>query len=325
MKIHEDELIGSLAKFFREHPRVIKGPGDDTAFIMEIPGKELAISVDSAYEDVHFTLDSLTLREIGHRALAGALSDLAAVGAEPISFLADLQLPKRLASRAPEIYQGMEELMSAFCVSPCGGNLSRSDRLGITTVVIGEVNRGAGIGRSGVKPGDLIAITGDIGRVNAWLMAEEAGLSKGYESWLRRLREKFARPWPAVRQMQRLAAEMDIHAAIDISDGLGVDSWRLAVASEMEIVMNPEALPVDDSVRQLAQRVGKEAWEIALSSGEEYEVLFAFPRDQEKKLATLNFPATVIGEAREGLADSRIIINGVEKSLSGFGYDHFSL
>mgnify|MGYP001102833400 CR=1 FL=1 len=324
MTIREDEIIASLATFFREHPRVSTGPGDDTALLLELPGREIAISVDSSHEDVHFTLDVLTLREIGHRALAGALSDLAAVGAEPLTFLVDMQIPRRLASRASEIYEGMEELMNAFCVSPCGGNLSRGDKLGLSVIVIGEVMRGKAISRRGVQPGDILVLTGDIGRVRGWLLAEELGLSRGYEPWLRRLREKFARPWPAIRQIQRLAMDVELHAAIDISDGLGIDSWRLALASEVELVIDPERLPIDDSVKAIAERAKRPPWEIALESGEEYEVLFAIKPEDEPRLSQLNFPATVVGRAREGRPDSRIIVNGAEKSLSSLGYDHFS-
>ncbi|MEO0140261.1 MAG: thiamine-phosphate kinase [candidate division WOR-3 bacterium] len=322
--IREDEIVTSLATFFREHPRVSLGPGDDTAIILEIPGKELAVSVDSSHEDVHFTLDVLTLREIGHRALAGALSDLAAVGAEPITFLVDIQLPKRLAGRASEIYEGMEELMSAFCISPCGGNLSRGDKLGLSVVVIGEIAKGKAITRRGVQPGDLLVITGDIGRVRGWLLAEEMGVTRGYEPWLRRLREKFARPWPAIRQIQRLAMDVELHAAIDISDGLGVDSWRLAIASEVEVVIDINRLPIDDSVKVIAERAKKPPWELALESGEEYEVLLAISPKDEAWLSKLNFPATVVGSAREGRPDSRIIVNGTEKSLASSGYDHFA-
>jgi len=322
--IREDEVIASLATFFREHPRVSTGPGDDTALLVELPGREIAVSVDSSYEDVHFTLDVLTLREVGHRALAGALSDLAAVGAEPLTFLVDIQLPRRLASRASEIYEGMDELMTAFCVSPCGGNLSRGDKLGLSIVVLGELARGKAITRRGVQPGDLLAVTGDIGRVRGWLLAEEQGVSRGYEPWLRRLREKFARPWPAVRQIQRLAMDVELHAAIDISDGLGVDSWRLALASEVELVIDINRLPIDDSVKTIAERAKKPPWEVALESGEEYEVLFAIKPEDESRLSQLNFPATVVGSAREGRPDSRIIVNGAEKSLASLGYDHFS-
>ncbi|MGB9589687.1 MAG: thiamine-phosphate kinase, partial [Candidatus Hydrothermia bacterium] len=303
MTIREDEIIASLATFFRSHPRVSVGPGDDTAFLLEIPGREFAISVDSSYEDVHFTLDVLTLREVGHRALAGALSDLAAVGAEPITFLVDMHLPRRLASRASEIYEGMEELMTAFCISPCGGNLSRGDKLGLSIVVIGEITKGKAITRRGIQPGDLLAVTGDIGRVRAWLLAEEQGISRGYEPWLRRLREKFARPWPAVRQIQRLCMGVELHAAIDISDGLGIDSWRLALASDIELVIDINRLPIDDSVRTMAERAKKTPWELALESGEEYEILFAIRSEDEPRLSQLNFPATVVGYAREGRPD----------------------
>jgi len=89
-------------------------------------------------------------------------------------------------------------------------------------------------------------------------------------------------------------------------------------------VIDPERLPIDDSVRMIAERAKRPPWEIALESGEEYEVLFAISPEDEPKLSRLNFPATVVGRAREGRADSRIIVNGTEKSLSSLGYDHFA-
>ncbi len=324
--LKEDEVITVLADFYKPHPRVKLGPGDDVALLRELSGRELAVSVDSAYEDIHFTLDSLTLREVGHRALANALSDLAAAGAEPLTFLVDLQLPRRLASRAQELYQGMEELMKAFCISPAGGNITRSERLGLTTVVIGEVPEGRLITRSGARPGDKVVLTGDVGRVRAWLLAEEMGVFKGYEPWLRRLKEKYARPWPAIRVIQQMKTEgLQITAAIDLSDGLGMDAARLARASEVQLVIYADRLPIDDATKVLAERVRLEPWRVAVESGEECEVLMTVPPEVADQLSRVSAPLTVIGEVVEDKPGAKLVVNGEEIDLEGLGYDHFAL
>ena len=324
--LREDEVIKVLAGFYKPHPRVKLGPGDDVALLRELSGRELAISVDSAYEDVHFTLDSLTLREVGHRALANALSDLAAAGAEPLTFLVDLQLPRRLAARAQELYQGMEELMKGFCISPAGGNITRSERLGLTIVVVGEVPEGRLITRSGARPGDLVAVTGDLGRVRAWLLAEEMGVFKGYEPWLRRLKEKYARPWPAIRTVQALKTEgIEITAAIDVSDGLGMDAARLARASEVQLRLYADKLPIDEATKVLAERVRLEPWRVAVESGEECEVLFTVPREAEEALARVSAPITVIGEVVEDRPGALLVLDGETVDLGGLGYDHFAM
>ncbi len=288
--MREDELIRKLTeRFGSPHPRVVVGVGDDCSAIKQNPGKDLLISVDTAVEGVHFDFGILQPFEIGYRALAGALSDIAAMGGEPLSFLVNVQTPRNYLDKLEKIYEGFIPLSEKFCVPLVGGNISRGKELALTFVVLGEVSRKSKWLRSGADEGQAVFITGDIGRVKAFFMAQKLS-PKGNEWWYSRLREKVARPTPRIDEAKRLRAEgIEVAAAIDVSDGLSTDAYRMAVASGVRIVLDTEALPLDDSVRFVGENLNADPLDIALGSGEEYELLFTVPESQAARVESLGF------------------------------------
>ncbi|NPA79610.1 MAG: thiamine-phosphate kinase [Thermotogae bacterium] len=288
--MREDDLIKELTEqFSNPHPRVEMGVGDDCSLISQNPGRSLLISVDTFVEGVHFNFDLLTPAEVGYRGLAGALSDIAAMGGEPLAFLLNVQTPKDYLETLKRIYSGFLPLSEKYCVSLVGGNLSRGGELALTFIVLGEAPRKGKWLRSGANEGDVLFVTGDLGRVKAFFMSEKLS-PEGNEWWYVKLREKFAHPVPRIEEAKRLRAEgVEVSAAIDISDGLSIDAYRMAKASGVRIVINGDALPIDDSVKYVAENLNKDPEDIALASGEEYELLFTVPERWAKMVEGMGY------------------------------------
>jgi len=315
MKPSEDELLAFLHPFLVSDGKEILVPNGDDALALDVGGeKAVLLTVDTSLEDVHFTLDLLSFREIGFRAVAGALSDIAAMGGIPITILIDLEIPEFNAENIREIYEGIEELKDMFHFSIGGGNIVKGPRWRITTTVVGEVEKGYILKRSSFKPKDNIYITGDLGRVLFYLEhynKPDPLIEKGY------LREKFARPIPRIKEIQALKSKYKIHGAIDISDGLGLDLTRVAKSSNVKIVINLEKVPFWEKLKIFEQDKEKLLMKV-VSSGEEYEVCFSSPDTIQED------GVHWIGYVEEGSGGVIGKIGSKSINISNLGYDHLS-
>ena len=241
--------------------------GDDCA-LLSIGGRTLAISIDLSLEGVHFRTDWLALREIGWRATAAALSDLAAEGATPLGVLVSLGVPGNRqrrtgnASPAVQIMAGVGAAARSVGASVLGGDLVRSPRYLVDVCVLGVAQRP--VRRSGARPGDGLWVTGRLGGAGLALAALRAGRGRRLAPALRR---RFARPMPRIAA-GRWLARRGARAMIDISDGLAGDAGHLAAASGVGVAIELERVPCWPGVTPLA----------AVRSGEEYELLVAMPR-----------------------------------------------
>ena len=241
--------------------------GDDCA-LLSIGGRTLAISIDLSLEGVHFRTDWLALREIGWRATAAALSDLAAEGATPLGVLVSLGVPGNRqrrtgnASPAVQIMAGVGAAARSVGASVLGGDLVRSPRYLVDVCVLGVAQRP--VRRSGARPGDGLWVTGRLGGAGLALAALRAGPRGRLAPALRR---RFARPVPRIAA-GRWLARRGARAMIDISDGLAGDAGHLAAASGVGVAIELERVPCWPGVTPLA----------AVRSGEEYELLVAMPR-----------------------------------------------
>jgi thiamine-monophosphate kinase len=283
------------------------GLGDDAATI-ELPrGDSLVVSVDSAVEDVHFRRGWLTAREIGHRAAAAALSDLAAMGSAPLGMLVAIALPDAWRPDLLEIADGVGDVAKRWKAPILGGNTTRARELSITTTVLGSVFEP--LRRDEVKPGDRLYVTGRLGAPGAALRALLAN-----EEPNARYRDKFARPEPRVDEARWLAA-MGATAAIDISDGLVADLGHLAAASGVRIELDLDHIPCAEGVPSID----------AASSGEEFELIVASPEplDLEAFVAAFRLPLTPIAHAVSGEPGVEVRRKGRRVANPG-GYDHFS-
>ena len=243
-------------------PGVVLGPGDDCAIL----AGGLVASVDLSVEGVHFQRGWISLKEAGYRAAAAALSDLAAMAAEPVGVLLSMAVPpEEVEEAAAAIQEGALEACRREGVLILGGDLSRSPGpVMMDVVVLGRTPRP--LLRSGSRPGDEVWVTGWLGMSGAAVEAWKAGGSPPPA-----LREAFARPQPRIREALWLAERVPMNAGIDLSDGLAGDAGHLATASGVALILELEALPLSpDLESHLGSR--EDSLHLALRGGEDYEL-----------------------------------------------------
>jgi thiamine-monophosphate kinase len=307
----EFDLIRALAARWASRAH---GLGDDCAFL-DAGGERLALSVDLSVEGVHFRREWLSAAEIGYRAAAGALSDLAAVAAEPVALLLALAVPAGESEETvTALGDGIADAAADCGATIVGGDLSRAGGIVIDCCVVGRAP--AEVRRRGAKPGDRLVVTGALGGPAAALREWGAGRMPPAPA-----RERFARPASRHAAARFLAAHR-ARAMIDISDGLAADLRHLLAASGVGATIEVERLPVLPAAAAIATRDGEPPWRLAASSGEEYELLAAVPADAVAAVvAQCPVPATVIGTI-EAAAGLRATDRGAAVVLGG-GFDHF--
>jgi thiamine-monophosphate kinase len=292
--------------------------GDDCA-VVEWPGGSLLLSIDLSLEEVHFRRAWLTPREIGWRATAAALSDLAADGAEPVGILSSLGLPPDFGDEELDgLTRGLGEAAGAVGAAVLGGDLSHSERLMLDIVAVGRAERP--VTRAGARPGDGIWVTGVLGGARAALFAWRAGSEPDPEA-----RERFVHPVPRIVPGRALA-QAGARAMLDLSDGLAGDARHLAAASDVALDLDLATLPLGPGVAAEATRAKTRPPVFAAQGGEDYELLVALPDTFHRNDAlalqrTTGVPLTRIGTVRPG--------KGVTFRLEGAvldltGYDHFA-
>ncbi|MCY1040122.1 thiamine-phosphate kinase [Corallococcus sp. bb12-1] len=292
--------------------RVPVGPGDDCAVLAPSKGA-LCVTTDAVVEDVHFTRATFSPGDIGHKALAVNLSDLAAMGATPRWFVCALALPKDFPARhLSALGRGMAALATAHRIALVGGNFTSARELSVTLTATGELSHPP-ITRAGARPGDRLYVSGTLGDARLGLKQLQAGLRRG--SAVRRQR----RPEPRVA-LGRLAARF-ASAGLDVSDGLAQDLGHLCAASKVGVALELERLPLSPAVRAA---LGPEG---ALKGGEDYELLLAIPPSKapafERACARAGERVTAIGvltrEREWALKDG----SGRLLTPPG-GFDHFA-
>lgn len=284
-----------------------RGIGDDATVLAVPNGEQLVLSTDASLEDVHFRREWLSPGEIGWRATAAALSDLAAMAARPLGILIALTLSDQWLDDLGELAEGIGQSASAAGTPIVGGDLTRGDRLAITVTVVGSA--ATPLRRVGAQPGDALWITGQLGGPALAIAAWNEGRQPTPEA-----RARFARPVPRIREAQWLASA-GATAGIDISDGLGGDAAHLAAASGVRIAIDADLLP----------RVSGADVSTAQRSGEEYELLVATHSEFDAGAFQREFalPLTRIGTVEQGDPGVDLLIGG-ERVASPAGYDHFS-
>lgn len=285
----------------------LREAGDDAALVT-IDGAALAISTDLAVEDHHFRRAWLAPPEIGWRATAAALSDLAAVAAEPVGVLASVGVPARGAEALlPELMAGVADAAQAAGAVVWGGDLVQSDRVVLDIVVVGRAARP--LRRAGARPGDALWVTGRLGgpwaAVRAWMGGGEPAPAA---------RERFARPVPRIAEAAWLR-DAGATALIDVSDGLAGDAGHVAAASGVACVLDADRLPLHDAATD---------WRDAAAGGEEYELLVAMPGEFDRPgefASRFTVPLTRVGVCEAG-AGVRVVRGGREVNVPR-AFSHF--
>jgi thiamine-monophosphate kinase len=306
----EFDLIRSIAAALGPAASAL---GDDCALV-PVGTATLAASVDCSVEGVHFRSEWLTAEEIGWRATAAALSDLAADGAKPLGVLVSLALPLSTGQGdadtiAVAIMTGAGAAASSVGARILGGDLARFEKIVIDVCALGVVERA--VRRAGAHPGDGLWVTGALGGARLALRALQAGRSPDAEA-----RARFARPEPRIAA-GRWLADRGATAMIDVSDGLAADARHLAAASGVGLEIAMERVPC---------ALGADALE-AVASGEEYELLVTLPRafgvaDAQAFQEFHDLPLTRVGDVVAGEA-VRFSDRGAAVTPAG-GWDHFA-
>ena len=314
-----------IRRFFREPqalpPEVTLGPGDDCAVI-----GGLALSTDMSVEGIHFRRDWLSPREIGYRAAAAALSDLAAVAARPLGVLVSLAAPPADAGEnAVAVMDGVRAAAAAVGAALIGGDVTRSPGpLALDVTVVGACAEP--VLRNGARPGDELWVTGELGAAALVVRRLLDDQPAPPEAWPR-----FAAPAPRTREALWLRERGVPRAMLDLSDGLAGDSGHLAAASGVAIVLDLARVPVHPAVRAGAGDPAAALW-LALAGGEDYELCFAARPGAVPPLLPEFEREFGIGLARVGevraaeAAGPGVFIAGPEGGLRPFtlhGYQHF--
>jgi thiamine-monophosphate kinase len=322
--LRELELIDALEEALHPGgPRIIRWLGDDAAVVRARP--YAVTSIDTMVDGVHFHAAELSPEDIGHRALAGALSDLAAMGAEPGEAYLALGLPagSELA-HSIAVVGGARRLAEATGVTIAGGDITTAAALTITFAVVGwSDDAGNLVGRDGARPGDVVYVTGELGGSGAGLALLEDRVHVEDTTIAAALRRRYAAPVPRLSEGRALAAA-GASAMIDISDGLASDAAHVARRSGVRIELALAELPLARGVTEVARALGVDPSRFGACAGEDYELCVCMPPSGssavERALASLaiTLAITPIGRVLAGPPD--VVFTDGEGALSG--YEH---
>ena len=322
MPLAEFSLIDRyFAARARRRGDVTLGIGDDAALVDVPAGESLAVAVDTLVEGVHFPPGTAPA-DVGHKALAVNLSDVAAMGAEPRWATLALTLPRADEAWVAAFADGFFALAERFQVELVGGDTTRGP-LTVSVQILGTVPAGRALRRCGARPGDRIFVTGALG---------DAGLA------LRRLQaggDTDAEPWPALlaclhRPEPRVAAGVALRglasAAIDVSDGLAADLGHVLAAGGVGATLRVDRLPRSAAFRQAVQAGSPDWHDLPLAAGDDYELCFTVPAAQADAVAARlgGLAVTEIGEIEAEPGLRCVTGDGHAYRIGREGYEHFA-
>ncbi len=334
--VGEFQLIQSLPRQFSTqgfHPTV--GTGDDAAVFPPSPSKQVVLSTDLLVEDIHFSRKTSTFYDIGYKAAAANLSDIAAMGATPTAIFVAIALPPALSyENWQEFYRGLARPCKDHKVQLLGGDTSSSPTsLFIAITITGEVHPRHILTRQGAKSGHLIYVSGTLGDSAAGLVylkkyKRPPKLSK-ISKRMQYIVERHLHPTARIALGQLIASQPYASAAMDLSDGLSGDLNHLCRHSQVGALIYSERIPISQHMHSYATKNGSNPFQLSLHGGEDYELLFTIPpkwqHELEKITKKRQMPITQIGVIQPKRFGIRIEqSNGMREILLPRGYDHFT-
>lgn len=325
----EGELIHRLARIipsagFEGHSGGLRvGIGDDAAILRPNTGSEMAISCDSCLEGVHFHAKLQPPESVGYKSLARATSDLAAMGAIPSHFLLTLALPPEKTGKWLDRFAtGMAKAARRFRMNLIGGDISKAASVFVSLTVLGNLKSGEAVLRSGARPGDLVYVSGTLGRAQLGLEIVLRGLSE--RASLRHLVQQHFYPEIGLGLGNWLASHRIASAMMDLSDGLSMDLPRLCNASGVGARIFEAKIPKIVIPRQLHMHK-LDPLGLALHGGEDYELLFTVPPSKVRRLSRAPGAASLkmIGEITRTREILLLGSDGSAAKLPSLGWDHF--
>jgi thiamine-monophosphate kinase len=306
--VGEFGLIARIRESLSTTGAVIVGPGDDAAEVTT--GESVLITVDVLVEGRHFRRDWCSALDVGRRAAAASLADIAAMGGSSSAVVVGFGAPADLpASWAQQCAAGIAEECGRAGAALVGGDVTAADQVIVSVTAIGDPPETGAVLRSGAEPGDLLALHGRVG----WAAAGLAVLSRGFRA-PKVLVDAYRFPEIDYRQGAR-AASRGAHAMIDVSDGLVADARHIAEASGVAITLDPEALPVPEPIATAASAYNVDPREWMLTGGDDHALLAAFPG---KKSIPKGW--TIVGSVDRG--EPGVYVNGHRVTRQG-GHTHF--
>jgi thiamine-monophosphate kinase len=318
--ITEDELLAAIRRVLSvSDPAIVVAVGDDAAVVGAGAG-DLVLTTDTVVEGVHVDRATATARDIGYKAVAVTVSDVAAMAASPRFALSSLTLSSDVdAAWTMELFGGMREACDEFAVALVGGNVSSAPFVSVAVMLTGDVASGRAISRAGAGPGDVLAVTGSLGGAAAGLrLTGDAVHGRNVTDEVRDAIRRHQRPTPRVGEAHVIARH-GATAMIDVSDGLAMDLTRLCEASGVGVRLDLAKIPAHPAAAE-----GE-----ALGGGEDYELIATMPSDAAASAAAAELrevfgvPFTTIGLITASGLET-VDEDGTSRRLERRGWDHFA-
>ena len=335
--VQERQLVQKIARALASHPatssrrkmssRLKIGIGDDAALLSPAGRTDWVLSSDTFLENVHFQLNTHRPDSVGYKALARATSDLAAMGATPRFFLLTLALPATRTGRWLDAFlKGMARAARELRITVIGGDTTKSRTVFVSITVLGEIAPGRALTRSGARPGDIIYVTGKLGRAQLGLELVLRGHARNRQ--VRAQVQPHLYPKIRIQLGSWLARHKIATSAMDLSDGLSTDLARLCAASQVGAKIYANKIPTVAIPATAARKLGQhklDPLQLALHGGEDYELLFTIPPRQAKKIREASGASaiTAIGEITRNRQILLVAPDGNEKPLKSQGWDPF--